>query len=100
MLEQKGLCTKQDLHTINDKLRRKNPRARWTRASLRGDCAGVLLLLCAPLATADFTGQVIGVLDGDTIEVLHNQHSECIRLIGIDCPEKGQAYGTCRLYAE
>ena len=28
LLEQKGLCTKQDLHTIIDELRRKNPRAR------------------------------------------------------------------------
>ena len=66
---------------------------RWTRASLRGGCAGILLLLCAPLATADFTGPVVTVLDGDTIEVLHNQHPERIRLSGIDCPEKGQAYG-------
>ena len=30
-------------------------------------------------------------LDGDTIEVLHNQHPERIRLSGIDCPEKGTA---------
>jgi hypothetical protein len=28
VLEQKGLCTKQNLHTIIDELRRKNPRAR------------------------------------------------------------------------
>ena len=33
------------------------------------------------------------VLDGDTIEVLHNTRAERIRLNGIDCPEKGQAYG-------
>ena len=66
---------------------------RWTRASLRGGCAGVFLLLCAPLATADFSGSVVSVLDGDTIEVLHNHHAERIRLNGIDCPEKGQAYG-------
>jgi len=32
-------------------------------------------------------------MDGDTIEVLHHQHPERIRLHGIDCPEKGQAYG-------
>ncbi len=42
---------------------------------------------------ADFFGQVVSVLDGDTIEVLHNQHPERIRLSGIDCPEKGQAFG-------
>src|SRR5215470_15211663 len=42
---------------------------------------------------ADITGKVIAVLDGDTIEVLHNNHTERIRLNGIDCPEKGQAYG-------
>jgi micrococcal nuclease len=35
----------------------------------------------------------VGVLDGDTIEVLYNRHPERIRLSGIDCPEKGQAYG-------
>ena len=28
VLERKGLCTKQDLHTIIDELRKKNPRAR------------------------------------------------------------------------
>ncbi len=38
-------------------------------------------------------GPVVSVLDGDTIEVLHNKHPERIRLNGIDCPEKGQAYG-------
>jgi micrococcal nuclease len=42
---------------------------------------------------SDFTAPVISVLDGDTIEVLHNHHPERIRLNGIDCPEKGQAYG-------
>jgi endonuclease YncB( thermonuclease family) len=39
------------------------------------------------------TGPVVSVLDGDTIEVLRNQHPERIRLSGIDCPEKGQAFG-------
>lgn len=41
-------------------------------------------------------GQIIesvSIQDGDTIEVLHNQHLERIRLSSIDCPEKGQAYG-------
>ncbi len=56
-------------------------------------CAAVFLLLCTPLEAADLSGSVVRVLDGDTIEVLHNQHPERIRLSGIDCPEKGQAYG-------
>jgi len=42
---------------------------------------------------SDFSGLVVSVFDGDTIEVLHNQHLEGIRLNGIDCQEKGQAYG-------
>jgi len=33
------------------------------------------------------------VIHGDTIEVLHYQHPPRIRLSGIDCSEKGQAYG-------
>jgi len=37
---------------------------------------------------------VVSVLDGDTIEVLHNNRAERIRLNGIDCPEIGQAPGT------
>ena len=52
-----------------------------------------VLLLYPYSSFADFTGPVIRVLDGDTIEVLHNQHPERIRLSAIDCPEKGQAFG-------
>ena len=36
---------------------------------------------------------VVSILDGDTIEVLNGHHAERIRLSGIDCPEKGQAFG-------
>ena len=52
-----------------------------------------LFTLIPSHATADFSGQVVAVLDGDTIEVLHDTKPERIRLHGIDCPEKGQAYG-------
>lgn len=38
-------------------------------------------------------GPVVSVLDEDTLEVLHNNLHERIRLNGIDFPEKGQAYG-------
>jgi len=61
----------------------------WTRAWLLLGC----ILLCTPLEAAEFSGSVVSVLDGDTIEVLHSLHPERIRLSGIDCPEKGQAYG-------
>lgn len=52
-----------------------------------------LFLSVGLISAADFSGSVVSILDGDTIEVLHNQHPERIRLSGIDCPEKGQAYG-------
>jgi micrococcal nuclease len=57
---------------------------------------GALILLWVSFSStdaADFTGPVISVLDGDTIDVLSNKHPERIRLSGIDCPEKSQAYG-------
>lgn len=54
----------------------------------------LLILLLFPLGWAHaFTGEVVGVMDGDTIEVLHNGKAERIRLQGIDCPEKAQAFG-------
>jgi len=53
----------------------------------------VSLLLVPNPSLADFSGPVVSVLDGDTIEVLHNHHATRVRLNGIDCPEKGQAYG-------
>ena len=40
-----------------------------------------------------FTARVIGVTDGDTLTVLHARHSETVRLVGVDAPERRQAYG-------
>ena len=54
---------------------------------------GAAWLIVQPCLAADYTGKVVAVIDGDTIEVLHHQHPERIRLSGIDCPEKGQAFG-------
>ena len=59
---------------------------------------GVLIFIvfvAVPLEglSADFSGSVVSVLDGDTIEVLNGHHAERIRLSGIDCPENGQAFG-------
>jgi endonuclease YncB( thermonuclease family) len=41
-----------------------------------------------------FTGPVVTVPNGDTIEILHGNNPERICLNGIDCSEKHQAYGT------
>jgi micrococcal nuclease len=53
----------------------------------------VLLLLFSNAEAFSFTGEVVGVLDGDTIKVLHNGKAHRVRLQGIDCPEKGQPFG-------
>jgi len=56
----------------------------------------IFLTASAPpylVLAADLSGSVVSVLDGDTIEVLHHRRPERIRLNGIDCPAKGQAFG-------
>jgi len=40
-----------------------------------------------------FSGKVVGVLDGDTIKVMHQGQADRVRLQGVDCPEKRQAFG-------
>ena len=53
-----------------------------------------LLWLFVPQAHAKhFTGKLVKVLDGDTVEVLHDGKAERIRLAQIDCPEKNQPFG-------
>ena len=43
---------------------------------------------------AEFSGLVVGVSDGDTIKVLdENRHVHTVRLMGVDAPEKAQAWG-------
>ena len=44
-------------------------------------------------AWADFTGKVVGVADGDSISVLREREHVKVRLVDIDAPEKGQAFG-------
>ncbi len=43
--------------------------------------------------TAAFKGEVVGVMDGDTVEVMRKGVAVRVRLDGIDCPEKSQAFG-------
>lgn len=59
---------------------------------------GAALLLLALGCRADtFTGRCVRVLDGDTVEVLQQTAAGPrpvrVRLWGIDCPEKAQAFG-------
>lgn len=52
-----------------------------------------ILLYIGFLGGKSITGQVTAVKDGDTIVVLKNKTTYTIRLDGIDCPEKKQAFG-------
>lgn len=48
----------------------------------------------SPVLADTITGRVVGVLDGDTVDVLDADHSKHrIRLAGIDAPEKRQPFG-------
>lgn len=53
----------------------------------------VILLVCLPALSSAWSGLVVGVSDGDTITVMHEGKGEKIRLYGVDCPEKKQAFG-------
>lgn len=45
-------------------------------------------------AQAIIEGNVIGITDGDTIRILRGKEEIKVRLYGIDCPEKKQAFGS------
>jgi endonuclease YncB( thermonuclease family) len=51
--------------------------------------------LCGGTCRAqEFSAKVVGVTDGDTITVLKDRTQVPVRLDGIDCPERGQAFGS------
>ena len=52
------------------------------------------VLIFAGIARAELVGPVVGVLDGDTIDVLVERQPVRVRLAQIDAPEKRQAFGT------
>lgn len=56
----------------------------------------VLALFCAVAWAADWkalSGRVVGVVDGDTVDVLNADRETCrIRLMGIDAPERRQPF--------
>lgn len=53
----------------------------------------LLLVFDSAMYASDLTGRVVGVTDGDSLRVMHKGQAEQVRLYGIDCPEKGQAFG-------
>ena len=53
----------------------------------------LILLLAVPYLSWAWSGEVVGIADGDTITVLRDREQVKIRLYGIDTPEKGQAFG-------
>jgi endonuclease YncB( thermonuclease family) len=55
----------------------------------------LFLTMALPAVTWAWSGEVIGMLDADAITVLHGNTLKEVRvgLYGIDCPEKGQAFG-------
>jgi len=52
------------------------------------------LLVCPYSSFADFTGPVVSILDGNTLEVLHNQHPERIRISGSTARRKAKPTAT------
>ncbi|MEW6443206.1 MAG: thermonuclease family protein [bacterium] len=62
--------------------------------SMRRILPAFMFLLVLPLALSTWHGKVVGVSDGDTITVMNQKAPIKVRLYGIDCPEKGQAFGT------
>jgi micrococcal nuclease len=54
--------------------------------------AALAILLPLPALAEEFTGKVVGITDGDTIKVLRNGEEVKIRIEGIDCPERHQAF--------
>ena len=54
----------------------------------------VFSALSLAIQAATLVGKVVGISDGDTIKVLDSNKTEHkIRLMGIDAPEKSQAFG-------
>lgn len=54
----------------------------------------IVNLVPPTLSAAVIQGKVVRVLDGDTIEILHDKQPVRIRLANIDAPEKKQAFGS------
>lgn len=62
--------------------------------ALRGLLLCALILAAGSATAFDVTGRVVGVVDGDTLDVLSDtKELYRARLAGIDAPERGQPFG-------
>ena len=54
----------------------------------------LVLVLLFPGLALDWSGEVVGITDGDTITALHSKTLKMVKILlyGIDCPGRGQAF--------
>lgn len=68
-----------------------------SKAEIRRVMRRAAILIAALLFIPGFSfawiGKVVGVINGDTLEVLRQGRAVRIRLYGVDCPEKRQDFG-------
>jgi len=73
----------------------RSRRLQAALAALLAFASLAVLASCRPSAGHEaFEGKVVGVADGDTLVVLDGTTQVRVRLHGIDCPERGQAFGS------
>lgn len=67
--------------------------ARATTVCLRLTTVVAVAILASATLAAEYDGKVVGVLDGDTVDVLTDDRQLVrVRLSGIDAPERRQAF--------
>ena len=72
----------------------RGPRLRRShKVGLAGALFAAVALLFSQFHGKKVEGEVVAVLDGDTIEVMREGKAQRVRLYGVDCPEKRQPYG-------